>query len=283
MMGGAVHADDAISADSDAPTRLRVDAGDDGSAVGISVIMPAHNEEDLLAAAVTSVVVGLRRATATTFEVLVVENGSSDATPTIAKHLESELAEVTALTSPHADYGRALRAGFLAATGRVVVNFDVDYIDLAFLARAATLVAQDDGPVVVVGAKRGAGAHDERALPRRVVTFVFSSLLRYGFALQVPDTHGMKALRRVPLLPIVESCQMGTDLFDTEMILRAERAGLATSSIPVAVEELRPSRSPIASRIPRTLKGLAKLRIVLWREAPRRWQTPKPAATKGRA
>ena len=80
------------------------------------------------------------------------------------------------------------------------------------------------------------------------------------------DTHGMKAMRREALVPVVEACRLGTDLFDTEMVLRAERAGLATSEIPVTVEELRPSRSPIARRIPRTVAGLVRLRIVLWRD-----------------
>lgn len=38
--------------------------------------------------------------------------------------------QVLVLTEP--DYGRALRRGFLAASGDVVVNFDVDWCDLAF-------------------------------------------------------------------------------------------------------------------------------------------------------
>ena len=122
------------------------------------------------------------------------------------------------------------------------------------------------GPVVVVGSKRSAGAHDERAFPRRLVTAVFSLVLRYGFGLGVSDTHGMKALRRQPLLRVVESCRFGTDLFDTELVLRAERSGLPTAELPVTVEELRPSRTPIARRIPRTVGGLVRLRVSLWRD-----------------
>jgi len=231
----------------------------------LSIVMPAHNEEDLLDKAVHAVVDGLRdRGTA--FEVIVVENGSSDRTAAIAESLAGEVGEVRALSSPEPDYGRALRAGFLAATGDVVVNFDVDYTDLAFLDAAVHEVSASGGPVIVVGSKRGAGAHDERALPRRLVTAVFSLILRHGFGLGVSDTHGMKAMRRQPLLPIVAACRFGTDLFDTELVLRAERAGLPTAELPVTVEELRPSRTPIARRIPRTLGGLVRLRVALWRE-----------------
>jgi len=231
----------------------------------LSVVMPAHNEEELLDKTVHAVVDGLRDRSRP-FEVIVVENGSSDRTAAIAQALADEVAEVHALSSPEPDYGRALRAGFLAATGEIVVNFDVDYTDLAFLDAAVQEVAADGGPVIVVGSKRGAGAHDDRAIPRRLVTAVFSIVLRHGFGLRVSDTHGMKAMRRLPLVAVVAACRFGTDLFDTELVLRAERAGLPTAELPVTVEELRPSRTPIARRIPRTIAGLARLRVALWRE-----------------
>jgi len=242
--------------------------GQDGGPVPgieLSVVMPAHNEEDLLDKAVRSVVDGLRdRGLA--FEIVVVENGSRDRTAAVAASLAEDVAEVTTRSSPEPDYGLALKTGLLAARGDFVVNFDVDYVDLEFLDAAVAEVAVEGGPVIVVGSKRGVGAHDERALPRRLVTAAFSLVLRYGFGLRVSDTHGMKAMRRRPLLPLVEACRFGTDLFDTELVLRAERSGLLTAELPVTVEELRPSRTPIARRIPRTIGGLVRLRVALWRE-----------------
>jgi glycosyltransferase involved in cell wall biosynthesis len=229
----------------------------------VSVVMPAYQEEALLASAVRSVVDGLRAASAD-FDVVVVENGSRDRTWEVAQQLAAELPEVRVLQHPEPDYGRALRAGFLAATRDVVVNFDVDYFDLGFLQRAVAKVAE--GADVVVGAKRGAGASDQRSLPRRLVTAVFTTILRVGFGLHVADTHGMKAMRRASLTPLVAACRFGTDLFDTELVLRAERAGLVVTAIGVVVEEQRPSRTPIVKRIPRTLAGLVRLRLALWRE-----------------
>ena len=96
-----------------------------------------------------------------------------------------------------------------------------------------------------------------------MVTATFSTILRVGYGLKVSDTHGMKALLRAPLLPVVARCRYGRDLFDTELILRAERAGLAVAEIPVDVEELRPARTSIVRRIPRTLSGLARLWFAL--------------------
>ena len=231
----------------------------------ISVVMPAHDEEPFLSSAVRQVADGMR--SRGEFEVIVVENGSTDATAEVGKALMEEIPELRVLSLGTADYGKALRMGFLSARGEVAAFFDVDYYDLGFLDRAVALIDQPGGPAVVVGSKRGEGAVDTRPWARRMVTLVFSSILRFGFGLTVSDTHGMKVLRREPLVPLAEACRFGTDLFDTELILRAERAGLKSGEVPVVVQELRPSRSSIAKRIPRTVANLVRLRVMFWQES----------------
>jgi glycosyltransferase involved in cell wall biosynthesis len=231
----------------------------------ISVVMPAHDEEPFLAKAVGEVVEGLRT-WGGAFEIVVVENGSTDATAAVATKLAGEYPEVRALSLVQADYGNALRQGFLAADGRAVAIFDVDYYDLGFLERALEVIDKPDGPSVVVGAKRGVGAEDTRARSRRLVTWTFSTILHVGFGLKVSDTHGMKVLRRDDVVNLVQRSKFGTDLFDTELVIRAERAGMRVDELPVRVEETRPSRTSIARRIPRSIVGLARLRMVLWKE-----------------
>jgi len=230
----------------------------------LSIVMPAHNEQGYLEPAVKSVIAGLRdRGLA--FELLIAENGSTDGTGEEAAILASTYTEVRGLRATEANYGRALKAGFLAATGDVVVNFDVDFVDLRFLDRALEIMATDDA-AIVVGTKRGPGSDDQRAVGRRLVTAVFSVVLRYGFGLRVGDTHGLKAMRRGLLLPLVNTCQFGGDIFDTELILRAERSALSVLEVPVAVTNQRPPRTPIVRRIPQSLLGLCRLRLALWRD-----------------
>ncbi len=76
----------------------------------------------------------------------------------------------------------------------------------------------------------------------------------------------MKAMVRAAVAPIAQVCRFGKDLFDTELILRAERAGLRVVEIPVDVAERRPARTSIVRRVPRTVVGLVQLRVALRRD-----------------
>ena len=236
------------------------------SAPRVSVVMPAFNEAEILSTSVKTVVDGLR-ARSESFDLFIVENGSTDMTLSIAQGIAAEFPEVHVEHRDEADYGRALRTGLLAATGDAVVNFDIDYFDLEFLEAAVTQVLADRGPAIVVGSKRGEGATDNRDPIRKLATLVFSTILRVIFGLRVSDTHGIKAMRRSAVEPYARICTFGQDLFDTELILRVERAGLHTAEIPVEVRELRQARSTFITRVPRTLRGLCKLRWALWKES----------------
>ncbi|MBO0747779.1 MAG: glycosyltransferase [Acidimicrobiaceae bacterium] len=274
------------AADPGAGQRVHPDAEGNGpsgwqaGAIGLSVVMPAHNEEPYLDGAVMAVVDGLAQRVQTRrltgpFEVIVVENGSTDRTVDIARKLADSHAEVRFMSLSEADYGRALRAGFLSARGNLVANFDVDYVDLSFLDAALAVMTHPEAeslgqPVIVVGSKRGPGSDDHRGVGRRLVTAVFSAALRHGFGLRVSDTHGVKLLRREPLTPLVDASRFGGAIFDTEIVLRAERAGWTVAELPVTVTEQRPPRTSILRRIPRSLLGLCRLRWMLWREERRR-------------
>ena len=77
----------------------------------------------------------------------------------------------------------------------------------------------------------------------------------------------MKAIKKTEIkkfLPKVISTQ---DIFDTELLLRIEKNGGKIKEIPAKVNEIRPSVSVIYKRIPRTIKSLFKLRVILYKES----------------
>jgi glycosyltransferase involved in cell wall biosynthesis len=229
----------------------------------LSVVLPAHNEAALLEATVTDLVSGLDQR-GRDFELLVVENGSTDGTLALARRLAEGEPRLRVLSNRHADYGDALATGFAAARGDVVANFDVDYYDLDFLDYAEKQLA--DGSSIVVASKRAPGSEDRRPPLRRVLTAGFTTALRVGFGLPVSDAHGMKAMRRADLVPIVAACRMRGSLFDVEMVLRAGRSGLGAAETAAKVEERRPPRTAVWRRSLESLRGLVELRVLLWRE-----------------
>lgn len=228
-----------------------------------SIVIPIHNEADCLEAEVRGLVSELD-AREVEFELLLAENGSSDATPEIAESLATADPRVRVLRSPVPDYGYAMKMGMLAGRGDYVANFDIDFHDVPFLLAAGALLAGDAG--IVVGSKLMEGAEDRRSFARHVVSWGFTTILRLLFDPRMDDTHGMKVLRREVVQEFAPLTVMTRDLFDTELIIRARRAGVVVKALPVTVEEKRKPRSSIVRRIPRTIRGLLRLRMRLWKE-----------------
>lgn len=226
-----------------------------------SIVIPVYNEAAFLPVGLPRMVGELDSA-GLDFRLLVMENGSGDGTASIARQVAAGLPgpdriEVHSLPEP--DYGAAMRAGFLRADGDWVVNFDIDYFSAAFLTEVVSLAATAD---LVIASKRDRESEDRRSFLRRLATAVFNLLLRALFGSSVSDTHGMKAFRRDLVEEVVPHVVSRQDLFDTELVLRAERRGYRIREVPVVVEELRAGRSLI-KRVPRTLRGLWEIRRIL--------------------
>lgn len=222
-----------------------------------SIVIPVYNEADFVLVGLTRLISELDAA-ALDYQILIMENGSTDATADIARSLAGA-AGVEVYELAMADYGAAMREGFLRAGGDWVVNFDIDYFSASFLHQVLERAETAD---LVIASKRDPASDDRRSLLRRTATGVFNLLLRMMFASSVSDTHGMKAFRRQLVMDVVPDVVSRQDLFDTELVIRAERAGYRIAEVPVVVEEMRPARSLI-KRVPRTLKGLWRIRQIL--------------------
>jgi len=70
----------------------------------------------------------------------------------------------------------------------------------------------------------------------------------------------MKLLRSSVVEAVAPQVISTTDLFDTELVVRAERAGFRIAELPASIEELRDARSSLIKRVPRTLKGVWAIR-----------------------
>jgi glycosyltransferase involved in cell wall biosynthesis len=225
--------------------------------VAVSIVIPVYNEEGILHASIVDLherlsPFGWR------YEIILAENGSRDGTVAVAAELSAKYPELRLISVGSPNYGRALRAGILAARGELVLCDEIDLCDVDFHRRAVALM-QAGGTEMVIGSKLIAGASDERPLFRHAASQVYTALLRGLLDFRGSDTHGLKAFRRERIVPIAERCMTDKDVFASELVIRAYRAGLRAVEIPIRVKEMRPPSINLLNRVPNVLGNLAKL------------------------
>jgi glycosyltransferase involved in cell wall biosynthesis len=234
----------------------------------VSIVIPVYNEEGILREAVTELCASFAHTrdalgAPVTFEVIIAENGSSDHTFELAQHLASEQPDVIRCFSlGEPNYGKALKRGILEARGRWVICEEIDLCDGDFHRRALELLRHGDADMVV-GSKAMKGAQDQRPLFRRAATKIINGMLRAALDFRGTDTHGLKAFHRETARPVVERCVVDRDLFASELVIRAGREGLAIVEIPIRLSEKRPPAINLVKRVPRVLRGLARLTWVI--------------------
>lgn len=223
-----------------------------------SVVVPVYNEAEFVPEALPRLIAEMD-SVGVPYRVLLVENGSTDRTAEAAKKAATGK-PVRVISLPQPDYGAAMRQGFLEADADWVVNFDIDYFSGDFI---RILLEQPEEVDLVIASKRDPGSEDRRPLIRRVATRVFNLLLRGVLDSAVTDTHGMKGFRSQLVSELTPKVVSTQDLFDTELVVRAERAGYEIVEVPVRVEEIRDARSSLVKRAPRTVIGLMRIRKLL--------------------
>lgn len=232
-----------------------------GRSPRISVVIPVYNEEGILESAVVDLHAKLA-AMGRPFEILIAENGSSDGTLDVAAALSKRFPEVLYSSVGEPNYGKALRQGILRARGEFVLCDEIDLCDVDFHRRALEILETGRADLVV-GSKLIEGAEDRRPVFRHAASIVINQVLRVALGFRGTDTHGLKAFRRLALLDVVGACLADKDLFASEMVIRADRAGVRKVEIPVRVIEKRPPSINLIRRVPNVIGNLAKLFVAI--------------------
>jgi glycosyltransferase involved in cell wall biosynthesis len=223
----------------------------------ISIVIPVYNEQAILHAAVIDLRERLQPF-GWAYEIILAENGSRDDTLVIAEGLHQKYPEVRFFSQGEPNYGGALRRGIEIARGELVICDEIDLCDTDFHRHAVELLTTGKFDMVI-GSKLTSGSQDDRPFTRHLASQLYNGLLRYTLGFRGTDTHGLKAFVRAALLPISRACVVEKDVFASEFVIRAYRAGLRVREIPVRVLEKRPPSINLMKRVPNVLKSLAKL------------------------
>jgi len=236
-------------------------------ASGISVVVPALDLEHIVGRTVEALRNELAPFNLPT-EVIVVDDGSTDATARVVTSLMGRTAGVRLLRNRR-NFGKALSVylGILAARHSHVFFTDGD---LPFSAGCYRQVAEElvRGERVVIASRRMPESQIlvrmdvlGYAARRHFVGVTFNRLVRLLLSLSFSDTQcGLKGFDRATALTLFERTRLGGFLFDVELLLAARAEEIRVVEVPVCVE-YRDFKSSIqlASSSARMLRGLLEI------------------------
>ena len=204
------------------------------------VILPVLNEAEALPWVLERIPSG--------FNPLVVDNGSTDGSGTVAARLGAAV-----VNEPRRGFGAACLAGLMAADASVVCFMDADgSLDPRELLRVAVPVLEGEAELVL-GARRASGPGDW-PLHARIANRALAWELRRRFGLRLRDIGPMRAARREPLLGLgLIDRRFGWPL---EMVLRAAEAGWRVREVDVAYGARKGGRSKVTGSVTGTLAAV---------------------------
>jgi len=194
---------------------------------GLSVFFPAYNDSGTIASLVISALQAARRLTPD-FEIIIVNDGSADATAQIADELARTYPEVKVVHHPrNRGYGGALRSGFAAATRDLVFYTDgdaqYDPSEMALLWEAF-----DDRVDLVNGYK----ISRSDPLHRVVIGRIYHHTVRLLFGLKVRDVDcDFRLLRRTIFQDV--TLEKSSGVICLEMMKKIQDAGFRIAEVPV--------------------------------------------------
>jgi len=207
-----------------------------------TVILPVYNEADYIESCVHRVKAALERFSYS-YEVIIAEDGSKDKTDEIAARLAVEDERITHLHSPkRLGRGAALKRAIKHALGEVIVYMDTDLAtSIDHLPALIELTKKSHG--ISTGSRLIKGALVKRPALRRVVSKGYNLFVCVLFRDKIHDHQcGFKAFSRTMLTDILDQVNDDGWFFDTEIIVRATKAGYQAIEIPVRWVETRNKR-----------------------------------------
>lgn len=198
----------------------------DATLPSISVVLPAFNEAENLAATVSGAADALDRLGAD-YEILVVDDGSTDETPKVCRELVARYDRLHVIRHPrNRGYGAALRSGFNSARCELIFLTDADG-QFRFDHISEFLACLDKIDMVI-----GYRANRQDSWHRKLNSRIGNAIARALLGVRARDINcAYKLLRREALRHLPLSCDGA--MISTELLALASRAGWRLEELPV--------------------------------------------------
>ncbi|MBI4182110.1 MAG: glycosyltransferase [Candidatus Aenigmarchaeota archaeon] len=209
----------------------------------LSLVLPCYHEEQIFKASLDRII-RLLRATRLDVEVILVEDASKDNTPQLVREAARTYPEVRAIFhEQNQGRGRTVGDGIRAAKGRVVGYLDIDLEIREEHILSHYLAVREGADVAYADRITGLTIGN---LPRHLLHVWYIGMLRLVLGCDLGDTNaGCKFFNRKAILPVLAQVQDGHWFWDTEILVRAQKAGLRLRKLPVVYLKNQQKKSTV--------------------------------------
>lgn len=249
----------------------------------IDIVVPVLNEEKILQKSIMTLDEYMAKHLPYRYQITIVDNGSQGKTLEIAENLAEKHQSVRVVSLAERGRGRALKRVWQNSPADILTYMDVDLSTSLddFLPIIQPLLAGEAG--VAIGSRLAKGAKTTRGLKREFISRCYNNIIKWTSGTKFSDAQcGFKAIRRDVAAKFLPKIRDNEWFFDTELLIKTERASVPIHEQPVTWIKDTDSRVKIVKTAVDDLKGLYRVNKELdkrsWFE---RWTLPVLLALTG--
>lgn len=210
-----------------------------------SIVIPAYNEAERITSSLTQILVFMRNFS-NDFEIIVVDDGSSDKTTSVVEEYIKVNPEVKLIKSDHRGKGYSVRVGVSASRGKYVYMADADMATpIEELKRLMVWITDNDFDIAIASREGNGAVRKGEPLYRHLMGKVFNFIVQILILPGISDTQcGFKAMKGDVARKIFSKLILFGDsapkikvprvtAFDVELLVIAKRNGYTIRSVPV--------------------------------------------------
>ena len=231
----------------------------------VDLVIPVLNEAHVLERSVATVRAFLAEQPGWAWHVVIVDNGSTDGTDAVARRLADQHPDVRFLQLPQRGRGRALRLAWGQSDAAIMGYTDVDLsTELAALPKLVLAIAEE-GFDLGTGSRLLSSSKTVRSAKREFISRCYNLMIKAVLWTSFSDAQcGFKVVSRRVAQEIIPQIRDQAWFFDTELLVLGEKEGYRIKDVPVRWIDDEDSRVKIVSTAWEDIKGVMRLRTLLW-------------------
>jgi dolichyl-phosphate beta-glucosyltransferase len=211
----------------------------------LSIIIPAYNEADRIVRTLENTLLYLNAQNYLS-EVIVVSDGSTDGTKTVAKGFDpGEKVTLRVLEyHPNRGKGYAVRYGMLEGAGELILFMDADYsVPIDAVERGVDLLKTGHDVAIASRALAGSEVDQHQNIFRELSAKIYTFIQNHHLGIRYQDTQcGFKIYTRRAVQVLFGKQRLDSVIFDPEILWLAKQEGFKVAEFPVKWSHVADSR-----------------------------------------